>query len=132
LICAAALECLQIIEDEKLLENVRSRGEELKAGLQALAAKFDFIREVRAEGLMLGVHLSIEGAPFVAEAAKRGLLINCTHDHILRLLPPFIVTRAQICEFLKLFGAVLASVSEKPATAGPRAPVTSKKYATAR
>jgi acetylornithine aminotransferase/acetylornithine/N-succinyldiaminopimelate aminotransferase len=134
LVCAAALECLQIIEDEKLLENVRSRGEELKAGLQALAAKFNFIREVRAEGLMLGVHLSVEGAPFVAEAAKRGLLINCTHDHILRLLPPFIVTRAQIREFLKLFSAVLAAVSEKPAAAETSAPVTrpSNKYATAR
>ncbi len=131
LICAAALECLQIIEDEKLLENVRSRGEELKAGLQGLAAKFDFIREVRAEGLMLGVHLSVEGAPFVAEAAKRGLLINCTHDHILRLLPPFIVTRAQIREFLKLFRAVLAAVSEKSA-AETSTPLTSKKYATAR
>jgi acetylornithine/N-succinyldiaminopimelate aminotransferase len=132
LICAAALECLQIIEDEKLLKNVRDRGEELKAGLQALAAKFHFIREVRAEGLMLGVHLSVEGAPFVAEAAKRGLLINCTHDHILRLLPPFIVTRAQIREFLKLFSAVLAAVSEKPATAEVSTPVTPKKYATAR
>ena len=134
LICAAALECLQIIEDEKLLENVRDRGEELKAGLQALAAKFDFIREVRAEGLILGVHLSIEGAPFVAEAVKRGLLINCTHDHILRLLPPFIVTRAQIREFLKLFSAVLAAVSERPAAAETTAPVTrpSNKYATAR
>ena len=134
LICAAALECLQIIEDEELLENVRSRGEELKAGLQALAAKFDFIREVRAEGLMLGVHLSVEGAPFVAEAAKRGLLINCTHDHILRLLPPFIVTRAQVREFLKLFSAVLAGVSEKSAAAEISTPATkpSKKYATAR
>jgi acetylornithine/N-succinyldiaminopimelate aminotransferase len=134
LICAAALECLQIIEDEELLENVRSRGEELKAGLQDLAAKFDFIREVRAEGLMLGVHLSVEGAPFVAEAAKHGLLINCTHDHILRLLPPFIVTRAQVREFLKLFSAVLAGVSQKSATAETNTPVTkpSKKYATAR
>jgi acetylornithine aminotransferase/acetylornithine/N-succinyldiaminopimelate aminotransferase len=134
LICAAALECLQIIEDENLLENVRSRGEELKAGLQALAAKFDFIREVRAEGLMLGVHLSVEGAPFVAEAANRGLLINCTHDHILRLLPPFIVTRAQVREFLKLFGAVLAGVSEKSVTAevSTSAPKPSNKYATAR
>jgi acetylornithine/N-succinyldiaminopimelate aminotransferase len=132
LICAAALECLQIIEDEKLLENVRSRGEELKAGLQGLAAKFDFIREVRAEGLMLGVHLAVEGGPFVAEAAKRGLLINCTHDHILRLLPPFIVTRAQIGEFLKLFRAVLAAVSEKSAAAVTSTPVTSEKYATAR
>jgi acetylornithine/N-succinyldiaminopimelate aminotransferase len=134
LICAAALECLQTIEDEKLLENVRSRGEELKAGLHTLAAKFDFIREVRAEGLMLGVHLSVEGAPFVAEAAKRGLLINCTHDHILRLLPPFIVTRAQVREFLKLFSAVLAGVSEKPASTEAQAPVTRppKQYATAR
>jgi acetylornithine/N-succinyldiaminopimelate aminotransferase len=134
LICAAALECLQIIEDEKLLENVRSRSEELQAGLQALATEFDFIREVRAEGLMLGVHLSIEGAPLVAEAAKRGLLINCTHDHILRLLPPFIVTRAQIREFLKLFSAVLAAVSEKPVAPETTAPVTrpSNKYATAR
>jgi acetylornithine aminotransferase/acetylornithine/N-succinyldiaminopimelate aminotransferase len=134
LICAAALECLQIIEDEELLENVRRRGEELKAGLQALAEKFDFIREVRAEGLMLGVHLSVEGAPLVAEAAKSGLLINCTHDHILRLLPPFVVTHAQVRDFLKLFSAVLAGVSQKSATAETSAPVTrpSKKYATAR
>jgi acetylornithine/succinyldiaminopimelate/putrescine aminotransferase len=81
---------------------------------------------------MLGVHLSVEGAPFVAEAAKRGLLINCTHDHILRLLPPLVVTRAQIRGFLKLFSAVLAAVSEKSAGAETSAPVTSKKYATAR
>ena len=60
---------------------------------------------------MVGVQLSVEGAPFVAEAAKRGLLINCTHDYIIRLLPPFIVTRAQVREFLKLFEAVLAAGS---------------------
>jgi len=76
----------------------------------------------------------VEVAPFVAEATKRGLLINCTHEHILRLLPPFIVTRAQIREFLKLFSAVLAGASEKPATAEASTPVTktSKTYATAR
>lgn len=134
LICAAALECLQIIEDDKLLENVRSRGQELKTGLQDLATKFDFIREVRAEGLMVGVHLSVEGVPFVAEAAKRGLLINCTHEHILRLLPPFIVTRAQVREFLKLLGAVLTAVSEASVTAEARKPVSklSSHYASAR
>jgi hypothetical protein len=61
-------------------------------------------------------------------------LINCTHDHILRLLPPFIVTSAQIREFLKLFSSVLAGVSEKSAAAEVSTPVTkpSKKYATAR
>ncbi len=70
------------------------------------------IREVRAEGLMIGVQLSVEGAPLVVEAAKRGLLINCTHDFTIRLLPAFIVTRAQVREFLKLFEAVLASAAK--------------------
>jgi acetylornithine/N-succinyldiaminopimelate aminotransferase len=111
LICAVALEFLKILESERLLENARSRGEELRAGLQALAGKFDFIREVRAEGLMIGIQLSIEGAALVAEAAKQGLLINCTHEYIIRLLPPLIVTRAQVREFLKKFEAVLAAVS---------------------
>ncbi|HEY8716056.1 MAG TPA: aminotransferase class III-fold pyridoxal phosphate-dependent enzyme, partial [Candidatus Acidoferrum sp.] len=134
MICAAALEVLRVIEDEKLLENVRKRGEELRAGLQSLAASFDFIREVRAEGLMVGVQLAVEGAPFVAEAAKQGLLINCTHEFILRLLPPFIVTRAQVREFLKMFEAVLDAVSKNSTLAKPNPSVqrSLNSYATAR
>jgi acetylornithine/N-succinyldiaminopimelate aminotransferase len=116
LVCATALEFLTIVEEAKLLENVRARGEELREGLSALAAKFDFIREVRCEGLMIGVELSMEGNPFVAEAQRRGVLINCTHDFTLRLLPPFIITRAQVREFLRLFGLVLAT-TPKPAVA---------------
>lgn len=116
LACAVALEFLNILEDEKLLQNVRARGEELRDGLAKLAAEFDFIREIRAEGLMLGIELSIEGAPFVTEAMQRGLLINCTHDFTLRLLPPFIITRAQVREFLKLFEQVLAKTSKQAST----------------
>jgi acetylornithine/N-succinyldiaminopimelate aminotransferase len=134
MICAAALEVLKIIEDEKLLENVRNRGEELRTGLQALAAKFDFIREVRAEGLMIGVQLAVEGAPFVAEAIKQGLLINCTHEFTLRLLPPFIITRAQVREFLKKFEAVLDAVSKSSSwtKTNPSAERSRHSYATAR
>jgi acetylornithine aminotransferase/acetylornithine/N-succinyldiaminopimelate aminotransferase len=112
LVCATALEFLNIVEESKLLENVRARGAELREGLNTLAKKFDFIREIRGEGLMIGVELSIEGAPLVAEALQQGLLINCTHDFTLRLLPPFIVTRAQVREFLKTFELVLASTSK--------------------
>ena len=119
LICATALEFLNIIEDEKLLENVRARGTELREGLGKLAAKFPFIREIRGEGLILGIELSVDGNPFVTEALRQGLLINCTHDFTLRLLPPFIITRAQIREFLRLFELVLAktpkSISAAPA-----------------
>jgi acetylornithine/N-succinyldiaminopimelate aminotransferase len=126
LLCAVALEFLNILEDQKLLENVRVRGAELREGLTKLAAKFDFIREIRAEGLMLGVELSVDGNPFVAEALRQGLLINCTHDFTLRFLPPFLITRAQVREFLRLFELVLAktpksiSAATAPTAATPR------------
>jgi acetylornithine/N-succinyldiaminopimelate aminotransferase len=113
LACATALEFLQIVEDEKLLENIRARSSELREGLTKLATKFDFIRDVRGEGLMIGVELSVEGGPFVSEAMQRGLLINCTHDFTLRLLPPFLITRAQVREFLKLLELVLATTPQQ-------------------
>ncbi|HEX4546047.1 MAG TPA: aspartate aminotransferase family protein [Candidatus Acidoferrum sp.] len=121
LVCRTALEFLSIVEEEKLLAEVRARGAELLHGLAKLAAKFDFIREIRGEGLMIGIELSVEGAPFVAAAMQRGLLINCTHDFTLRLLPPFIITSRQVREFLRLFEQLLAAT---PQQASP--PVSSK------
>jgi acetylornithine/N-succinyldiaminopimelate aminotransferase len=100
LACAVALEFLNTVDEEKLLDNIRERGAELRAGLAQLQKKFDFIREIRGEGLMVGVELSLEGTPFVAEALRDGLLINCTHDYTLRFLPPFIVTSRQVRQFL--------------------------------
>jgi acetylornithine/N-succinyldiaminopimelate aminotransferase len=115
LACATALEFLTIIEDEKLLENIRERGAELREGLSALAAKFPFIREIRGEGLMIGIELSIDGAPFVQQAMLKGLLINCTHDFTLRLLPPFLVTRAQVRQFLRLLEQLFVTTPQKAA-----------------
>jgi acetylornithine aminotransferase/acetylornithine/N-succinyldiaminopimelate aminotransferase len=115
LVCAVALEFLSVMEDEDLLENVRARGAELRAGLEKLAARFDFVREVRGEGLIVGIDLSVPGAPFVEEALRSGLLINCTHDHILRLLPPFIVRRRDVVEFLGKFERVLARTAKSAA-----------------
>jgi acetylornithine aminotransferase/acetylornithine/N-succinyldiaminopimelate aminotransferase len=112
LICATALEFLKTVEDAKLLANIRDRGAELRQGLESFAAKFKFIREVRGEGLIVGVELSIEGGPLVAAALERGLLINCTHDFTIRLLPPFIVSRAQVRDFLQVFETVLAEAAK--------------------
>jgi acetylornithine aminotransferase/acetylornithine/N-succinyldiaminopimelate aminotransferase len=124
LVCAAALEFLQTVEDEDLLRNIRERGAQLRAGLEQLQKKFDFIREVRGEGLMLGVELSCDGAPFVTEALRRGLIINCMHERILRLLPPFIVAARQVREFLSKFETVLERTKRPAAeasSAGPKA-----------
>jgi acetylornithine/N-succinyldiaminopimelate aminotransferase len=107
LACAAALEFLTIIEDENLLKNVRERGTQLREGLQKLARKFKFIREVRGEGLMVGVELAHDGNAYVEECLKRGVIINCTHGHTLRLLPPFIINAAQVKQFLRLLSKVL-------------------------
>ncbi len=134
LACAVALEFLKIAEDDRLLENILSRGAELREGLAKLTSKFNFIREVRAEGLMIGVELSVEGGPFVSEAMQRGLLINCTHDFTLRFLPPFIITRPQVREFLRLLELVLATTPQQAAAPDSVKSADSKRvaHATAR
>jgi acetylornithine/N-succinyldiaminopimelate aminotransferase len=108
LACCAALEFLNTVDDQKLLKNIRERGKEIRAGLEKLAAKFDFIREVRGEGLMLGLELTVDGNAYARAALERGLIINCTHDRILRFLPPYIVRAQHVKEFLAKLEIVLA------------------------
>jgi len=132
LTCAVALEFLATIEEEDLLENVRARGAQLRAGLSRLSAQFDFIREVRGEGLMIGLELAVEGRPYVAAALRRGLLINCTQERVLRFLPPFIVSERQVEEFLTRLAAVFSETKRpvlKPAASeadSPRALAASR------
>ncbi len=113
LVCAAALEFLRVVEKEKLLENIKARSEELQAGLKKLQPRFDFIREIRGEGLILGLDLAIEGAPIAEEALRRGLIINCTHEHILRFLPPFNIRSQDVREFLKKLEIALEKAPKK-------------------
>lgn len=133
LTCAVGLAFLETVERKHLLANVQKRGAELKAGLKKLAVKFDFIREIRGEGLIIGIDLQVDGAPYVAEALKQGLLINCTHDHILRLLPPFILTAQQVKEGLSKIESVLAR-TERPAQSAvvTSAPAVAQTLAAAR
>jgi acetylornithine/N-succinyldiaminopimelate aminotransferase len=119
LICAVGLEFLATVEEEGLLENVRARGAQLRKGFAQLAAKFDFIREFRGEGLILGLDLRVEGGPYVAEAMRRGLLINCTHDHVLRFLPPYILTARQAEQGLAVLESVLAETARPQEVATP-------------
>jgi acetylornithine aminotransferase/acetylornithine/N-succinyldiaminopimelate aminotransferase len=121
LICAVGLEFIATVEEEGLLENVRARGAQLREGFARLAGKFDFIREVRGEGLILGLDLRVEGAPYVAEAMRRGLLINCTHDHVLRFLPPFILTARQVDDGLAILDSVFANTARPQEVASPAA-----------
>jgi predicted acetylornithine/succinylornithine family transaminase len=94
LACRVALECMNLVEE--LLPEIRARGEYFRERLEAMARRFRFIKEVRVHGLMIGVELDRPGKELVAAAMKEGLLINCTHEVVLRFLPPFIITEREI------------------------------------
>ncbi|MFA5115421.1 MAG: aspartate aminotransferase family protein [Candidatus Omnitrophota bacterium] len=95
-VCRAALAVLAAIEKEKMLDNARVMGEFLAARLNALKEKYHVIKEVRGLGLMRGAELNIEGRRIVEKCLEKGLLINCTHERVLRFMPALTVTRKDI------------------------------------
>jgi predicted acetylornithine/succinylornithine family transaminase len=105
LACRAALEFLDILDE--LLPSIRRVGAYFQERLQALAAKFKFVREVRGFGLMLGMDLAIPGKQIVLDSMADGLLLNCTHDTVLRFLPPYIVTEKEVDRAVRILRRAL-------------------------
>jgi len=111
LACSAALEFLNILEG--LLPHIQNVGEYFRGKLEALRSKFSFIKEVRGRGLMAGVDLTIPGKQIVLDAMHEGLLINCTHDTVLRFLPPYIVTEKEIDRAVRILTKVLKTAAKR-------------------
>jgi predicted acetylornithine/succinylornithine family transaminase len=84
----AGIAAIEMIENENLLENARRLGQIFQERLDELRQRCDIIQEVRAIGLMIGIELSIEAGAIVAACMDRNLLVNCTQDTVVRLLPP--------------------------------------------
>jgi predicted acetylornithine/succinylornithine family transaminase len=103
-----SLEFFDILEG--LLPQIRRVGDYFRAELRRLAARFSFISEVRGYGLMIGVQLTIPGKDIVTRAMREGLLINCTHDTVLRFLPPYITTETEVDEAVAILEGVLGEV----------------------
>ncbi len=108
LACRVALEFCDILDE--LMPSIQRVGGYFHAELNQLATKYSFIKEVRGYGLMLGVELAMPGKEMVTQAMAQGLLINCTHDTVLRFLPPFIVTEKQVDQAVKVLGKIFAKV----------------------
>ncbi len=96
LACSAALAVIKSIKEKNLLRNARDVGAFAKKSLEKLKKEFGFIKEIRAAGLMIGIELDRPGAPYVAACRERGLLINCTHDVVLRFVPALNVTKKEM------------------------------------
>ena len=81
-----------------------------KVRLNELARKHGFVKEVRGFGLMLGMELAVPGRQIVIDALAEGLLINCTHDTVLRFLPPYIVTEKDVDQAVKVLAKLFSKV----------------------
>jgi acetylornithine/N-succinyldiaminopimelate aminotransferase len=116
LACRAALVFLDALTAGGLQAHVQDAGAAFASGLAGLGAKHPVIREIRGAGLMWGIDLHVDATPFVEAALRRGVLINRTAGTVLRMLPPYIITTAQIEEALSQLDAVLTEgVQERAA-----------------
>ncbi len=105
---AAGVATIQTIDKEHLVENAAAQGDYLKNRLLALKAKYSFITEVRAIGLMNAMDVSNDQAPAIVKLAlERGLLLNNVGNSTIRMIPPLILSRAEIDEGLSLLDAAL-------------------------
>jgi acetylornithine/N-succinyldiaminopimelate aminotransferase len=113
LACRLALEVLNIIEQEGLLARVVEMGRYIMNGLRSLATRHPIIKEVRGMGLMIGAEIGDSAKEVVERLLNRGFIANAAHDTVLRLLPPFIVSKKDIDEFLAALDEVLTEVSRE-------------------
>jgi predicted acetylornithine/succinylornithine family transaminase len=83
----AGIAVIEMIEREKLLDNVKQLSDFFHTRMQQLQEQCELVRDVRVLGLMIGLELNVDGAPVVKDCCNRKLLINCTQGSVIRLLP---------------------------------------------
>ncbi|MCO5976746.1 aspartate aminotransferase family protein [Ideonella oryzae] len=98
----AGIETLQIMTADGLLENASAVGGYLKSALQAALGDVPGVKDVRGEGLMLGIELDRPCGAILTRAMEAGLLLSVTADSVVRLLPPLIFSRENADELLSI------------------------------
>ena len=109
LACRAALVCLDAISST-LIDHVKKVGAHLEMHLRALKAKHSAIVEIRGAGLMWGLELNMDAAAVHEAAIRQGVLVNRTAGTVIRLLPPLIITEADLDRALGLLDAAFSEV----------------------
>jgi acetylornithine aminotransferase len=110
LVCAAAIATIRTILEDGLLNRCEEIGEYLTGELEALGQKYAFVDGVRGVGLMIGMSLTIPGGDIVKKGHERGVLLNVTHDTVLRFVPPLVVTKQEIDAMIRILDGIFAEV----------------------
>jgi len=103
----AALRTLEIMEEEGLLANATAMGALLKQGLHDSLGGVTGVKEIRGQGLMLGVELNRPCAEIVSMGLEAGLLTNVTQDSVVRIVPPLIINEAETREMVSRIAGVI-------------------------
>ncbi|VVS90876.1 acetylornithine transaminase [Desulfoluna spongiiphila] len=96
LVSAAALAVVRAFDEEKVVEKAADTGAYFKASLEGLKAKHSLAKDVRGQGLLLGLEINGDGAAVVEKALAKGQVINAVQGNTLRFVPPLIITRPEI------------------------------------
>lgn len=113
LACAAGYATLKFVLEQNIVENCRHVGNYLKARLERLKSKFDFIIDVRGRGLLLAMGFSRDIADGVVKAClEQGLLLNAVRPSVVRFMPPLIIGEKEADEAVAILEKVLAHEGE--------------------
>ena len=112
LACRLALEVLDTIQEENLIDRVVELGDSLTQGLRKLAVRHASIGEIRGMGLMIGIQLGSIAKETVSRLLQKGIITNAAHETVLRLLPPFIISKENIQDFLQTLDEVLTDLEK--------------------
>ncbi|MBF0283424.1 MAG: acetylornithine transaminase [Magnetococcales bacterium] len=110
LACAAALATLEVLLDDGLLASVTAKGEQLRAKLQPLIQRHKLVKQVRGRGLMVGVELNCPAEELNAICLSRGLLISCQLGTTLRMLPPLVVSEAEMDQAVAILDGAMTDL----------------------
>ena len=112
LACRVALEYLEVLEEEKVLENVARVGQYLREQLTSLGERSTAVREVRGRGFIHGLELDIPARPIVEQALGEGVLFNSTQDTVLRFLPPFLLQEKHVDKGVRVLKKLLGKAKK--------------------
>jgi len=111
----AGIETIRIMEEHQLLENAATVGAHLKAALEREIGGLPGVKEIRGQGLMLGIELDRPCGVILNRACDAGLLLSVTADKVIRLVPPLILTTAEADEIVAILAPIVKTFLSEPA-----------------
>lgn len=113
LVTRVSREVFAIIEDEDILANVKKQGDYLKKSLLKLKDKFSLIKQIKGIALMQAIECKQPTASIFKKALDKRLIINSTHENILRIMPALNITKAEIDKGIHILEDIFKAIEKK-------------------